>query len=164
MYIGVWLRVCLCKGVRSPGTGVTDRCELPCGCWELNLGPLEEQLVFLTPEPSLQPIRYQIQSEACSSVSAFVSLNQPFLPTTPQEGPQGCLHGPGVVVRTGGVSWAAGPRLAFLGWFLEQGGGIKCSADLNIVSVHNKGFEDRHGGNNQNVITTSSKRLVLLLN
>jgi hypothetical protein len=22
------------------GTGVTDGCELPCGCWELNLGPL----------------------------------------------------------------------------------------------------------------------------
>ena len=24
-------------------------------CWELNLGPLEEQLVLLTTEPSLQP-------------------------------------------------------------------------------------------------------------
>jgi len=40
---------------RSPGTGVTDSCELPCGCWELNSGPLQEQLVFLTTEPSLQP-------------------------------------------------------------------------------------------------------------
>jgi hypothetical protein len=47
------LHVCLCKGVRSSGTGVTDRCELPCGCWELNLGPLEEQPVLLTAEPSL---------------------------------------------------------------------------------------------------------------
>ena len=28
--------------VRSPRTGVTDSCELPCGCWELNPGPLEE--------------------------------------------------------------------------------------------------------------------------
>jgi hypothetical protein len=26
----------------SPGTGVTDSCELQCGCWELNLGLLEE--------------------------------------------------------------------------------------------------------------------------
>ena len=26
-----------------------------CGCWEFNLGPLEEQLVLLTAEPSLQP-------------------------------------------------------------------------------------------------------------
>lgn len=25
-----------------------DSCELPCGCWELNPGPLEEQLVLLT--------------------------------------------------------------------------------------------------------------------
>ena len=26
----------------------------PCGCWELNSGPLEEQSVLLTTEPSLQ--------------------------------------------------------------------------------------------------------------
>ena len=31
-------------------------CELPCGCWELNLDPLEEQPVLLTTEPSLQPL------------------------------------------------------------------------------------------------------------
>ena len=30
------------KGVGSLGTGVVDGCELPHGCWELNLGPLEE--------------------------------------------------------------------------------------------------------------------------
>jgi hypothetical protein len=30
-------------------------CEPPCGCWELNLGSLEEQSVLLTAEPSLQP-------------------------------------------------------------------------------------------------------------
>ncbi|KAL6074356.1 hypothetical protein STEG23_012106, partial [Scotinomys teguina] len=40
---------------RSPGTGVTDSCELPCGFWDLNPGPLEEQPVLLTAEPSLQP-------------------------------------------------------------------------------------------------------------
>jgi hypothetical protein len=33
----------------------TDGCEPPCGCWELNSGPLEEQPVLLTTEPSLQP-------------------------------------------------------------------------------------------------------------
>ena len=32
-----------------------DGCEPPCGCWELNSGPLENQLVFLTAEISLQP-------------------------------------------------------------------------------------------------------------
>ena len=27
---------------------VTDGCELPCGCWDLNSGPLEEQSGALT--------------------------------------------------------------------------------------------------------------------
>lgn len=29
------------EGTWFPGTGVTDVCELPCGSWELNLGPLK---------------------------------------------------------------------------------------------------------------------------
>ena len=33
-----------------------DDSEPPCGCWELNPGPLEEQPVLLTAEPSLQPL------------------------------------------------------------------------------------------------------------
>jgi hypothetical protein len=33
---------------------ITDGCEPPCGCWELNSGLLEEQSVLLTAEPSLQ--------------------------------------------------------------------------------------------------------------
>ena len=39
------------KNIRSPGTGAIDSCELPCGCWESNLGSLE---VPQTTEPSLQ--------------------------------------------------------------------------------------------------------------
>jgi hypothetical protein len=34
---------------------ITDGCEPPYGCWEFNSGPLEEQSVLLTSEPSLQP-------------------------------------------------------------------------------------------------------------
>jgi len=34
---------------------ITDGYEPPCGCWDLNSGPLEEQSVLLTTEPSLQP-------------------------------------------------------------------------------------------------------------
>ena len=34
---------------------IRDGREPPCGCWELNSGPLEEQSVLLTTEPSLQP-------------------------------------------------------------------------------------------------------------
>ncbi len=33
----------------------TDGCEPPCGCRELSSGPLEEQAMLLTAEPSLQP-------------------------------------------------------------------------------------------------------------
>ena len=40
------------------GTGfsetVTDGCELACGCWELNPGPLQEQPVIFKAEPPLQ--------------------------------------------------------------------------------------------------------------
>ena len=35
---------------------ITDGCEPPCGCWQLNSGRLEEQSVLLTAEPSLQPL------------------------------------------------------------------------------------------------------------
>ena len=35
---------------------ITDGCEPPCVCWELNSGPLEEQPVLLSSEPSLQPL------------------------------------------------------------------------------------------------------------
>jgi hypothetical protein len=33
----------------TPEGGITDGCKLPCCCWELNSGPLEE---LLTAEPS----------------------------------------------------------------------------------------------------------------
>ena len=38
--------------VRSPGTGVRDRCVLPRGCQEPNSDLLREQPVLLTDEPS----------------------------------------------------------------------------------------------------------------
>jgi hypothetical protein len=52
----VSIGVHLCEDVRSPGTGVVDSCELPCGCWKLNLGPLEEQPMLLTAELPLQSL------------------------------------------------------------------------------------------------------------
>lgn len=39
------------EGLKSPETGVTEDCELPCGCWEPSLGPLQEQQKLLTIEP-----------------------------------------------------------------------------------------------------------------
>lgn len=49
------LHVCLYEGVGYPGTGVTDGCELPCGGWEMSLGPLEVQPVLVTAKPSFYP-------------------------------------------------------------------------------------------------------------
>lgn len=47
-----------------PWTGVIGSCELLRGCWELNAGPLQEQPVFLTAEPSLWPqCCYSINNE-----------------------------------------------------------------------------------------------------
>lgn len=40
----------LSSGIRSPGTGVTNGCEPRCGCWELNLRPLQGQQGLLRAE------------------------------------------------------------------------------------------------------------------
>ena len=40
---------------KRPSDPIIDGCEPSCGCWELNSQLLEEQLVFLTAEPFLQP-------------------------------------------------------------------------------------------------------------
>ena len=40
--------------VRSPGAEVTEGCEIPRGCWELNSGLLQEQYALSTAELSLQ--------------------------------------------------------------------------------------------------------------
>ena len=45
---------CLCVCLHTDL--ITDGCESPCGCQELNSGPCEEQAMLLTTEPSLQLI------------------------------------------------------------------------------------------------------------
>jgi hypothetical protein len=39
---------------------ITDGCESPWGCWELNSGPLKEQSVLLTSETALQPLLFNL--------------------------------------------------------------------------------------------------------
>lgn len=55
LILHVWL-CCLClvpeEVLAPPGTGVTDGCEVSCGCWKSNLGLLQEQSVLLTAEVS----------------------------------------------------------------------------------------------------------------
>lgn len=41
MFLDVFSACSLCEDVRSHGTGGTDRNDLSCGFWELNLGLLE---------------------------------------------------------------------------------------------------------------------------
>jgi hypothetical protein len=49
------LSACILACQKRVSDPITDGCEPLCGCWELNSGPLEEQTVLLTSEPSLQP-------------------------------------------------------------------------------------------------------------
>jgi hypothetical protein len=49
-----WCFACM-RVLDSLELNLTDSCELPCGCWELNPDPLEEQAVLTTTESSLQP-------------------------------------------------------------------------------------------------------------
>ena len=51
MYV---LYACMPVGQRRAPDLITDGCEPPCGSWELHSGPLEEQAVLLTSEPSFQ--------------------------------------------------------------------------------------------------------------
>lgn len=37
---------------------ITYSCELSCECWEMNMGPLEEEPMISTREPSLCPSPY----------------------------------------------------------------------------------------------------------
>jgi len=47
------LSACTPAGQKRASDPTTDGCEPPCGCWELNSGPLEEQPVSLVAKPSL---------------------------------------------------------------------------------------------------------------
>jgi hypothetical protein len=64
MYVFMYVCHCLQTHQKRASDPITDGCEPPCGCWELNSGPLEEQSVLLTTEPSsLQPIFFYLKSK-----------------------------------------------------------------------------------------------------
>lgn len=66
------------EGVGFSRTGVIDGCELPCGGWELDLCPLQEQQVLLATEPSLQS---QIHYSKCKILlNFFLRQNLAVLP------------------------------------------------------------------------------------
>jgi hypothetical protein len=51
-YVCAWYLQMQEKAIRSPRSGVTVSCKVPCRCWKVNPGPLE-QSVLLPTEPSL---------------------------------------------------------------------------------------------------------------
>lgn len=66
------------KGTGSPGTGITDGCEPPCGSWSSKLGSLEEQPMLLTAAPSLQLPGKHILIQPINTLTIFLPsiLNQ----------------------------------------------------------------------------------------
>jgi hypothetical protein len=57
-YLCIWVH-CSCQTHQKRASDpITDGFEPPCGCWELNPGPLEEQSVLLAAESSLQAQGY----------------------------------------------------------------------------------------------------------
>lgn len=58
--LNVWLGPHACSILKDRGgfgsldTELADGFKPPCGCWKLNLAPLEEQPLFLTAKPTLQ--------------------------------------------------------------------------------------------------------------
>jgi hypothetical protein len=67
------------EGIRFPRTRIIDGFELPYGCWELSLDPLDEQLMLLTTDPSLQPHIGDLNPElhACYVSTLLMSYTLP---------------------------------------------------------------------------------------
>lgn len=66
-----WCFACMYTYVRVSDFGITDSCELLCGCWDLNPSPLAEQSMPLNTQSSLQPlfeIFIPVNNEICSSL------------------------------------------------------------------------------------------------
>jgi hypothetical protein len=81
----IWIHCsCLQTHQKRASDPITDGYEPPCGCWELNSGPLEEQSVLLTAEPSLQPLLHSLNSNMVSSLNVPLSMvNYTTTTTTP---------------------------------------------------------------------------------
>jgi hypothetical protein len=93
-YLFLFIQVhCTCLQTHQESTSdpITDGCEPPCGCWELNSRPLEEQSVLLTSEPSLQPYSVAFVFVAFMLFLDRVTLFETVLKFTPlPQPPEGC--------------------------------------------------------------------------
>ena len=66
---------CLQTHQKRASDSVTDGCEPPCDCWELNSVPLEEQSVLFTAEPSLQPKESELKRFGLTLAGVGEALN-----------------------------------------------------------------------------------------
>lgn len=68
------------EGAQAPVTGIAGSCEPPCGCWELNLGPLQEKLLLAS---SPAPMVLEAFCLALFSVCpGFLTADATWLPAT----------------------------------------------------------------------------------
>lgn len=65
------------EGAGSPRTGVIDACKLPCGCLDLNLGPLQEQQELLATEPCLHLYVFKSKLNYTLSLCWLLSVTCP---------------------------------------------------------------------------------------
>ena len=89
---------CLQTHPKRASDPITDGCEPPCGCWELNSGPLEKQSVLLTTEPPLQPISMFLNVTVCpSALVSCLTLVCRFMGLIPSVGRAMTLSGRGIL-------------------------------------------------------------------
>lgn len=84
-------------GTEFPGTGTTDSCKLPCGCWDLNVDPVEEQWSLTTKGAGLSLCFLQPPLGETVELPALLDLPQGFAKfivlQALQHGLDGCLSG-----------------------------------------------------------------------
>ena len=64
------MHACMPAGQKRAPDLIIGGCEPPCVCWEFNSGPLEDQPVLLTSEPSLSatPFSYGLLPEGATHI------------------------------------------------------------------------------------------------
>ena len=101
-YRTLWSR----RGGQNPRNGVTDSCELPCGCWELNSGLLEEQLAA---EPSLQSFISLLSNDlvcmACVLLAIIGQQHAEVESLSPTWVPGVGLRSPGLAAKVSLPTW-----------------------------------------------------------
>lgn len=67
------------RASNSPSIRVTDGCELPCGCWESNWGPLKEHVLSST-VPTLQPLNHTLKLHTVTKINKMTEKSCIFTP------------------------------------------------------------------------------------